>query len=194
MKTPEHISLPLAKLLDRLSNSLSTCDPENSEAMTRITHDLGELRAGLEHEHTEHLSDIAGLALRLVDDLANHGLVGPRETLEVVEQAIDAVRSRLGLAAHDSATAKVPGKGTPQSTHLALLDGKRIGELLVTLSMLSPEDVERALTLQKQTGMLLGEALVELKILNRGAVESALRLQSARRRRNLQDDPWALPG
>ena len=190
MTYPDHLPRTLAPLLDGLSRSIASCDPEDSHETTALLRNLDALHRDLEHDQTRHLASLAAVAHRLVDRLASHGLVGPRETLDIVGQSVAAVRSGLGL---DEPAPEVVEQ-VEKPAQLSLLDGKRIGELLVTLSMLTPEDVERALDKQKKTGMLLGEALVELKIVSRGAVDAALRLQSARRRRDMSGDPWSVPG
>jgi len=191
MTDPDRLPRTLAPLLDGLARSLASCDPEDSHETTALLRNLDALHQELEHDETRHLAELAAVAHRLVDRLASHGLVGPRETLEVVGKALAAVRSGLGL--EEPALPAIAEAEQP--VQLSLLDGKRIGELLITLSMLEPVDVERALVKQRATGMLLGEALVELQILSPGAVDAALRLQSSRRRRDRAgDDTWALPG
>lgn len=193
MKPPKHVSPRLAQLLERLAHAVPTCKPEDPQGMSALARDFEELQQALEREQGHALAGLAGVGACLVERLAADGLVGPLETMEVIGQALESVRQVLGLKEQPQDTPAIAP--AQRRAPLALVDGRRIGELLVTLSMLKPSDVERALALQQQTGSLLGEALVELGIVGRSSVDAALRLQSSRRRRERAgEDPWALPG
>ena len=183
MTGPEHLSLTLTSLLENLSRSVPTCDPQDVHATLALKSKFGELQNTLERESAPYLADVCGIAVRLVEELAVNGLVGPKETMDTVGEILATMRTSLGMVSDEEL-----GLGGGQS--LRLIDGQRLGELLVTLSMLSPDHVERALKLQKMSGMMLGEALVEQGILTKESVQAALRLQEARRRRDglSQDD------
>jgi hypothetical protein len=192
MTSPQHISLSLQSILDGLSNALPDYDPQDVGETAELVRKLGDLRTTLEKEGTPpHLADVSAVAIQLVDEIARNGLVGPKETMDVVERIVALVRAALGLSP-SQARARTAGGEAPRGKALKLLDGQRLGELLVTLSMLTPRDVEAALELQKTTGMLLGEALVERGVLTKESVQAVLRLQEARRRRNL-GEPWRGP-
>ncbi|RMG95941.1 MAG: type II/IV secretion system protein, partial [Candidatus Dadabacteria bacterium] len=51
---------------------------------------------------------------------------------------------------------------------------KRLGELLVERGLIRPEDLERALSAQRETGRPLGEVLAEQGVLTEQAVRWAL--------------------
>lgn len=55
-----------------------------------------------------------------------------------------------------------------------LISAAKLGEVLVQSGQISPEDLERALNQQKQTGDKLGETLVNLGILSQGTLVKAL--------------------
>jgi hypothetical protein len=192
MTSPQHVSLPLRSLLDGLSGSLPECDPQNETDTTELLSRLGELRTTLSKESAPHLAEVSSLAILLMDHLSQSGLVGPKETMDVIDAIVALVRGALGLP-RDEAPAKAAPTLGPRSTvpSLKLIEGQRLGELLVTLSMLTSDDVERALELQKMTGMLLGEALVEQGVLTKESVQAALRLQTTRRNRDQGLDPWS---
>jgi hypothetical protein len=190
MSSSQHVSLSLRSLLDGLSGTLPQCDPQNETDTAQLIEHLGDLRSTLEKEADGHLAEISGLAIQLVDHLSRNGLVGPKETMDVVDEIVSIVRGRLGLVRAEEADGDASSAEPHRSASLKLIDGQRLGELLVTLSMLTSEDVERALELQKMTGMLLGEALVEQGVLTKESVQAALRLQSSRRRRDQGLNPW----
>jgi hypothetical protein len=178
MSGPEHLSITLKSLLSSLGRTVPACDPQDVHATAELKKKFGELQATLEREAQPHMAEICGAAARLVEELSVNGLVGPKETMDVVARIVASMRGSLGVASDDD--------GAHGGAGLRLIDGQRLGELLVTLSMLSPDHVERALQLQKTSGMLLGEALVEQGVLTKESVQAALRLQEARRRREGQ--------
>lgn len=65
-----------------------------------------------------------------------------------------------------------------------LLHELGLGEILVRVSGLAPDDLERALQVQRATGKRLGEALVELGVVTWDRVEEAARIQAKGRSAN----------
>ena len=183
----EHLSLTLTSLLKDLSEGLSSKDPQDVRAMHDLKRKFGELRNTLERESSPLLGEICGIAVRLVEELGRSGLVGPKETMDIVGEIMGMLRGALGLAPEESEK-KQPAASS--SAELRLIDGQKLGQLLVTLSMLSPDDVERALRVQRVNGLLLGEALVEQGLLTKESIQAALRLQRARRDRDGGFDGW----
>ncbi len=59
----------------------------------------------------------------------------------------------------------------------AFLSGRPIGEILRTITALTPEKLEEALTLQAEKGGRLGEVLVGIKAVSEEDVAKALGLQ-----------------
>jgi hypothetical protein len=189
MTGPEHLSLSLTSLLNDLAESLPASDPQDAHATRGLKKKFGKLQNTLDKESTPYLADFCGVAARLVEELSVSGLVGPKETMDIVGEIVATVREALGMARQE---VRIEGSTAPQGVPLRLIEGQRIGELLVTLSMLTPDDVERALRLQRMNGLLLGEALVEQGVLTREAVQAAVRLQTSRRQREGGSpvDPW----
>ena len=180
MSGPEHLSLTLTSILNDLSKKVPACDPQDNYSTRNLKQKLGELQNTLEKENIPFAAAFSNVAAQLVDELAVNGLVGPKETMRIVNDIVVAVRSALGMVPDEAFAAS---SGESPGDALRLIDGQRLGELLITLSMLSPDHVERALRLQRVNGMMLGEALVEQGVLTRESVQAALRLQNARRRR-----------
>ena len=180
MTSSHHVSLPLRSILDGLGGRLPGCDAQDETETAALIGQLGDLRTTLAKENAEHLADVSSLAILLVDHLSRNRLVGPKETMDVVDEILDLVRGGLGMTHDVERDADAAPEGAAPA--LRLIDGQRLGELLITVSMLSSEDVERALELQKMTGMRLGEALVEQGVLTKESVQAALRLQRNRRR------------
>jgi hypothetical protein len=74
---------------------------------------------------------------------------------------------------------------------LALRDGQRLGELLVKMTMLTPEQVEEAVKVQRSSGQRLGEALLQMRLLTPDMLESALRVQKTKRGAASKTDNWS---
>ena len=188
MTSPQHVSLPLKSLLNDLSSTIPKCDPQDVAQTTELVQRLGSLRTTLEKEKSGPLAEVCGVALQMVDLLSRNGLVGPKESMDVVEEIVGVVRGGLGLPRQEERSKAPSKRDGPQ---LKLMDSQRLGELLVTLSMLKSEDVEKALKLQKMSGgMLLGEALVEHGVVTKESIQAALRLQSTRRRKEKKPPSW----
>ena len=73
-----------------------------------------------------------------------------------------------------------PGPNKLPNRGLQLASAKKLGELMVQLSMLTPAQVEAALAEQRISGCRFGEALIQLRMLPREAVENAIRAQRSR--------------
>jgi hypothetical protein len=71
-------------------------------------------------------------------------------------------------------------QGGADASGLQLVNHRKLGEILVSMAMITPEDLERALKAQKSTGKRLGEVLVSMGLLTKEMVESAVRLQKQR--------------
>jgi hypothetical protein len=82
-------------------------------------------------------------------------------------------------------------KMSPGEVRLALIDGQRLGELLVKMTMLTPEQVGEAVKVQRATGQRLGEALLEMRLLTPDMLESALRVQRTKRTQFPKSDNWS---
>ncbi len=80
---------------------------------------------------------------------------------------------------------------TSSEMKLALRDGQRLGELLVKMTMLTDEQVQEALHVQRATGQRLGEALLQLRLLTPDMLESALRVQKTKRVSGSKADAWS---
>ena len=191
MDAPE-LTPDLAQRLDRLDAYLPSCNPLDANEMALLLRQLMELRSLVESRGAEGAVALCDLAQRAVQQVAHHGVVGPREALELVHGLVTEVREGFGEAREDPGLQAELDALAPVTREigLQLIDGRKLGEILVSLSMLTPVDVERALKTQKMTGKRFGEALMDLGLLSREAIHSALNLQR-KRRGSGWSDPWA---
>ncbi len=73
-----------------------------------------------------------------------------------------------------------PGGPAPDGAGLQLVNHRKLGEILVSMAMVSQEDLDRALRAQKANGKRLGDVLVSMGLLTKEMIESAVRLQKQR--------------
>jgi hypothetical protein len=188
-------SLPKAEALARF---VPGCDPLNSTDLAHIARQLEDLRISLRSEGADLEEALCGLADRVLELVGRHGHIGGRQALDLILEIVEQVRTAVGGEPEESDDAAEPealdedplavlrGGST---LGLRLIDQRRLGEILVSLSMLSQEQVERALRHQKVSGRRFGETLVELGFLSEAAVDTALRLQM-RRAAGGPPEPW----
>jgi len=191
MTTTPQTNPAIQLLVEGLSGAVPGCDPQNAAHTAQLTRQLRELRTqlaeGSANGKSGDLGPLLNVAISLIEHVARQGLVGPRETMVLLEDILVHVRTSLGIPLPAPAAAEAPDDGL-RAAGLQLIDGRRIGEILVTLSMLSEADVEKALKVQKVTGRRLGEALVQMRLLTPDMVEAALRIQRVRNKRWVE--PW----
>jgi hypothetical protein len=200
MSQTRHTSLSLRTQFTALVASLASCDPADYFATSRLLEQLGAMRTQMERDNAEELLPICSLAIGLMEILNKEGQLGARETMSAIDGVMRLMCGPLGIeqpATHADLQPKAPDS-TPKtslpspkegSPSLKLLSHKKLGEMLVQMSLLTPSQVEQALSHQRLTGCRLGEALIQMRILARETVESALRMQGARR---ANEDPWVV--
>jgi hypothetical protein len=191
------------KLAKEIAEFIPGCNPLDTTDLCQILREVGSLRGNLRADHAEVEDYLCSLAERLVELIERHGHIGGRQALslvvEIVTQVAASMSSELQAAASDAAAAAGAAQGagtsapsnapaaplTPslQSTRvgLRLMDQRKLGEILVSLSMLTQEQVERTLKHQKSNGKRFGESLVELGYINKAALEATLRMQRKQR-------------
>jgi hypothetical protein len=188
-------SLPKAEALARF---VPGCDPLNSTDLAHIARQLEDLRISLRSEGADLEEALCGLADRVLELVGRHGHIGGRQALDLILEIVEQVRTAVGGEPDEdvSAVPEALDEEDPlavlrggSTLGLRLIDQRRLGEILVSLSMLTQEQVERALRHQKVSGRRFGETLVELGFLSEAAVDTALRLQM-RRAAGGPPEPW----
>lgn len=126
------------------------------------------------------------LGLELIESMVRHvskSLEDSRSEQERREESKERFSERVGTDTGPHCAIqhnKVVLSNKPPSRGLQLASAKKLGELMVQLSMLTPAQVEAALAEQRISGCRFGEALIQLRILPREAVENAIRAQRSR--------------
>lgn len=184
------------KLAKEIAEFIPGCNPLDTSDLSQILREVGALRGNLRADHAEVEDYLCSLAERLVELIERHGHIGGRQALslvvDILAEVAESMSSELQAAASDAAPTraapaaageKVPGEARPVRSlgdtrvGLRLMDQRKLGEILVSLSMLSQEQVERALKHQKSNGKRFGEALLELGFINKASLDATLRMQ-----------------
>lgn len=211
MNPPSSNTKRSLKLAKEIAEFIPGCNPMDTSDLCTILREVGALRGNLRADHAEVEDYLCSLAERLVELIERHGHIGGRQALsmvvEIVTQVAGSMSSELQAAASDAAAAAEQSGPRPdagaeagaeagsapmlQSTRvgLRLMDQRKLGEILISLSMLNQEQVERTLKHQKSNGKRFGESLVELGYINKAALEASLRMQR-KQKDGRPNPPW----
>lgn len=206
MTQSRHTPLGLRTQLVALANGISSSDAKDYFANERTANQIGSLKVQLERDGFKDVAQQSAVALRIAEILQREEQIGPEKARELLTMLVQAMATSLGIdlpagaqpaaAAQGSeakperaaAAAPTPVPTGAGQTQLRMVSNRKLGELLVQMSLLTPTQVEQALAHQRMTGCRLGEALIQLRLLPKNTVESALRMQGSRR--NFSGDPW----
>lgn len=195
------------KLAKEIVEFIPGCNPMDSADLSQILREVGALRGNLRADQAEVEDYLCSVAERLVELVERNGHIGGRQALslvvDILAQVVGSMSSELQAAAEESFAPRstplgsrdavaggLPAARAAQDSGvgLRLMDQRKLGEILVSLSMLSQEQVERALKHQRSNGKRFGESLVELGYINKAALEATLRMQ-----RKQKDGRTAMP-
>lgn len=178
MASEQHTSLTLRAQLQGVNATLASRSSEDPGLVAQLPAQLTALRGHLEHEKLSEWSPVCTVAIRLAEALSEGRQVTPDDLFRLIDSIVADISKALGIERLDYEP-PLPAIGAPIAK-LKLLSARRLGEIMVQMSMLTPEQVERALQYQRSQGCRFGEALVEIGALSKDAVQSALRLQDKR--------------
>lgn len=206
MTQSRHTPLGLRTQLVALANGIGSSDAKDYFANERTANQIGSLKVQLERDGFKDVAQQSAVALRIAEILQREEQIGPEKAHELLAMLVQSMATSLGIdlpataqppAARPASDAKpdrapaaapTPVPTAAGQTQLRMVSNRKLGELLVQMSLLTPGQVEQALAHQRMTGCRLGEALIQLKLLPKNTVESALRMQGSRR--NFSGDPW----
>ena len=198
-------SLQLAK---QLAEFIPGCNPLDTTDLCQVLREVGALRGNLRADEAEVEDYLCSVAERMVELIERHGHIGGRQALSLVVEILTHIASSMGAelqaAASQASTQLESDGGSPHAgtaaeppslaatrVGLRLMDQRKLGEILVSLSMLTPDQVETAVRHQKSSGKRFGESLVELGYIKKAALDAALRMQSKQKGATRVRPPWA---
>ncbi|HUR27302.1 MAG TPA: hypothetical protein VM509_03895 [Planctomycetota bacterium] len=166
---------------------------QDHSAMIEAQRQFQVLRDAMSHTEDPALVLLASLGERLT----GHMYKGTSCTVDQLREIVTEIAEHIST----EITFREQGRGsnnlrklqlTMSEVRLALRDGQRLGELLVNMTMLTREQVEEAVEVQRRTGQRLGEALLQMRLLTPDMLESALRVQKTKRTKSGKtEDHWS---
>jgi hypothetical protein len=177
MARQRHTSLVLRNHLHAINQTLAGGATEDAGIIAQLPAQLGYLRGQLDREKLSDWVPVCTVAVRLSEALVAGAEFGPTELFTLIDSIVADMCKALHVErAEDPQVAAVHA----EPTGLKLVSSRRLGEIMVAMSMLNSDQIERALQFQRSRGCRFGEALVELGMLNKDAVMAALRVQEMR--------------
>jgi hypothetical protein len=178
--------------LQAAAGAAGTTDAHDGPGLVEMHRHMRELEARLQEDSRADAAQICALAMGMTEKLIAKLHPTPEELLSWVHFLLQHVGAMTGVALAQDWTTPAPPLPAPKpfapppnpmqaDLRMAKSDGIRLGELLVQLSFLKSEDVQRALDVQHQTNCRLGEAMVTLGLITQKALDNALRVQMRRR-------------
>lgn len=192
MTTSRHTTLSLRTQMVSLVDALRAADSADYFSNDRTSHQLGVLKGQLERDGFKDVAQHAAVALRVAEILQDNETISREQALELQRMIAHAIAQTLAieLPAPEEGAAPQASKTEPlqRTAQLKMVSSRKLGEILVQMSLLNSSQVEQALAHQRMTGCRLGEALIQMRLLPKATIDSALRVQGARR--HSSGDPW----
>lgn len=183
--------------------SARRCTPADATGALDLIKQIKAVEVCIDHSQTASLKPLCAIVGKMSDQLIQSDARWRAELLTWIREILIFVAAELDLKPEELPKMEaipVPAQqpsanrtmnmlsSTGMRSRLALVDGQRLGEILVRMSYLSAADVDRAVKHQREKGCQLGEALIELQLMTKEQLETALRVQ--RQRRSRTNDPW----
>lgn len=184
-------------------DSARRCTPADATGALDLIKQIKALEVCIDHSHTASLKPLCAIVGKMSDQLIQSDAKWRADLLTWIREILIFFAAEMDLKPEELPrmdAIPVPAQpatasrtmnvltGTGIRSRLALVDGQRLGEILVRMSYLKASDVERAVKYQHEKGCQLGEALIELQLMTKEELETALRVQ--RQRRSRTNDPW----
>jgi hypothetical protein len=202
---------PLERSLEALTHALEHWDPDTGGDVTPLLLALRELDLRFDPRKDRLSSALCVTSMKLLEEVSTHGAVGPEAAVKAVSELARGLQETLATHAPAAApgpapaatrsgptlTLKAPSGGSGLSLAVPSVGGQGLGEMMVRLHMLTPQQHEQVLATNAEAASddaLYGQVAIELGFASPAVIESAQRLQS--RGRGVtpppkpSDDPW----
>jgi hypothetical protein len=194
---PEHV---LSSAIDRLARQITAERLEDPDGPDEARERFEAVQDNLGHGETPAIAALCTIAMRLLANVSNQTALSVEDQRRVIGDIVAqlaALATWKGVGAENVPELSVSARIARDAIETAadedamkvwVADGKRLGELVVQMSMLTAEQVRLALDVQSQTGARLGATLVELNMISPDMVDQLLKLQ--KRKRMAHRDVW----
>jgi len=197
METEELTQQRVSTALVSAVRTARGCEAKDAKATPELLKQLKDLASHLEQSARSDAAPVCALATKMAEQLVTKSDAKPENLLPWIQQILDYLCATLGVKA-DGETKKLreltmdlASSSLAAARHRkSLEEGTRFGEMLVRMAFLKPEDVQRALNMQRARNCMLGEAMVELGFLSQRGLDAALHMQKQKRK----PDAWVVGG
>jgi hypothetical protein len=179
-------SAPLPQATSHTTNPLPGTTTSDDRSATDVIEDglLGQIllqRGQILEEHIQAAMRIQRASgTRIGDILVKTGACSRQQLADALQYQTSLRRARGSLTAAPGDPVRIKPKET-RGLGLKLMGEALLGEILIERGVITRRHLERALEVQKVTGMRIGEALVEMGAATSEAIEQALRAQGGGR-------------
>ncbi len=178
----------ISSALQGAATVASVTDPNDAHGMVELYGHLKQLDKHLQSSPHRDAAEVCAIGMRITERLIGKQDPNSEELLLWVHMLLRYLGTAVGVDVPEpSGATQVGARPSPVpaakagNLRMAKPDGLRLGEILVQMSYLKAEEVQRALKMQHDTGCLLGEALVMLGMMTQKGLDSVLRVQQRRR-------------
>jgi hypothetical protein len=178
----------ISSALQGAATVAAVTDPNDTHGMVELFGHLKQLDKHLQSSPHVYASEVCAIGMRITERLISRQDPSSEELLLWVHMLLRYLGTTVGVDVPEPSSATQLGvrpstAPAANASHLrmAKTDGLRLGEILVQMSYLTAEEVQRALKMQQDSGCLLGEALVKLGLMTQKGLDSVLRIQQRRR-------------
>jgi hypothetical protein len=193
--------------LDRVTHAIQAWDPDRKPDVKPALEALRALQLRFDPRRERLAASLCVSGMKLLEQIAARGQIGPEAAVAVVGELAQGLRESLRAAAaapvarpgtqHNMITLRASGKGSGLALAVDSVKAQPIGELMVKMNMLTQEQVDQILEVQKQSKARkhFGEIAIELGFASEWTVNNALRLQQRGRGETptapaADRDPW----
>jgi hypothetical protein len=192
MHSPQQRKTEIRRSIELLTQVTQADKLRDNASMIEAQRQFQNLRDELSTSDQSALMLLASLGERLAGQLYKAGELSGEALGSIVGEIAEHLAKDLAFREDPKgAMSRTQLKMSMGEVRLALRDGQRLGELLVKMTMLTPEQVEEAVKVQRSSGQRLGEALLQMRLLTPDMLESALRVQKTKRGAASKTDNWS---
>jgi hypothetical protein len=188
--------------ISALARRIARSSPQDAREQQEILERLTEIRNALDPSTQIDVIRYLDGAVLLTMYLAQLGSIGGYEVIDIVSRLMASIEKTLNLqtmarhtleSAQPRAAAQAPAG---ESTLAQPLTAERaptletmgkdmlLGEIMIRLGMITPEQLQEGARTQRAAGLRFGEALIERGFVTWSQVETALRFQDRFRKAN----------
>ncbi len=180
--------------INALARRIASADPDDHEEQAQILGRLREVRNALKRASDTQTQGYLDASILLLNYVVEMGHIGGREIVSVVSRLLASMQADFAARAAAGNHKELPREEEPPalkasptaarqpgSLQMRLIGDLLLGEVMIKLRYVGPEQVEQALRVQRATSVRFGEALVQTGAATWDQIKLALRYQEENR-------------